>query len=374
MSEASTLTALDAENRISSVNGGINYTYGANGERVRKVSGATYDYITDLSGRTITELSGGSATRIEVFAGGRHLATYAGGESGTTYFSHPDWLGTERVRSTVTGPACETVTSVAFGDQMTTAGSCGDTSPLHFTGKQRDVETGLDDFPARYYSSIQGRWMTPDWSVTPEPVPYAKLGDPQTLNLYAYVGNSPVTDADADGHLFNYYPQPDAGLDPYGNPVADDKKPEAAQNNHTVTITEVQGQQGNPANHIVVSVDGRPQVGFGPAKHLTKKQIAKEAMGIDKTGTPGKVEPRAAGVKTLDQVTVHVTADQATHAQTVIDQRSNSPGNYHLTTRNCAEFGEDVLKAGGVSAPTAAVPGELMMELHVEQSLGVVPQ
>jgi hypothetical protein len=42
--------------------------------------------------------------------------------------------------------------------------------------------------------------MTPDWAVKPTTVPYAKFGDPQTLNLYSYVENAPVNRADADGH------------------------------------------------------------------------------------------------------------------------------------------------------------------------------
>ena len=33
-----------------------------------------------------------------------------------------------------------------------------------------------------------------------EPVPYAKLDNPQTLNLYAYVGNNPLVRRDLDGH------------------------------------------------------------------------------------------------------------------------------------------------------------------------------
>jgi RHS repeat-associated protein len=190
----------DAENRIIGVGGSsASYVYGANGERVRKVAGSTYDYIYDLSGHVITELSGGAVTRSEVFAGGQHLATYA---SGTTYFSHSDWLGTERVRTSASGPACESITSLPYGDGMGTTGTC-EPSPLHFTGKQRDLESGLDDFPARYYSSIQGRWMTADWSVTPEPVPYAKLENPQSLNLYAYVGNDPTNHPDPDGHSWN---------------------------------------------------------------------------------------------------------------------------------------------------------------------------
>jgi hypothetical protein len=45
-----------------------------------------------------------------------------------------------------------------------------------------------------------GRFMSPDWSAKEEPVPYAKLGNPQTLNLYAYLMNNPLAGVDADGH------------------------------------------------------------------------------------------------------------------------------------------------------------------------------
>jgi RHS repeat-associated protein len=64
---------------------------------------------------------------------------------------------------------------------------------LKFTGKERDAESGLDYFGARYYASNMGRWMSPDWSAQEEPVPYAKLGNPQTLNLYSYVQNNPLS-------------------------------------------------------------------------------------------------------------------------------------------------------------------------------------
>jgi hypothetical protein len=45
-----------------------------------------------------------------------------------------------------------------------------------------------------------GRFMSPDWSAKEEPVPYAKLDNPQTLNLYAYVLNNPLSKDDPDGH------------------------------------------------------------------------------------------------------------------------------------------------------------------------------
>jgi RHS repeat-associated protein len=72
--------------------------------------------------------------------------------------------------------------------------------PSIFTGKERDQESGNDYFGARYYASSMGRFMSPDWSAKVEPVPYVKLSDPQTLNLYAYVGNNPLSRFDATGH------------------------------------------------------------------------------------------------------------------------------------------------------------------------------
>jgi len=58
--------------------------------------------------------------------------------------------------------------------------------------QRKDTESGNDYFGARYYSSAIGRFMSPDWSAKAEPVPYSKLDDPQTLNLYAYVENHPL--------------------------------------------------------------------------------------------------------------------------------------------------------------------------------------
>jgi RHS repeat-associated protein len=69
------------------------------------------------------------------------------------------------------------------------------------TGKERDQETGNDYFEARYYGVNTGRFMSPDWSSTPEDMPYAKLTNPQSLNLYSYMYNNPIIGADPTGHL-----------------------------------------------------------------------------------------------------------------------------------------------------------------------------
>jgi RHS repeat-associated protein len=73
-------------------------------------------------------------------------------------------------------------------------------SRYRYTGKERDTESGNDYFGARYYSSAMGRFMSPDWSAKVAPVPYAKLDDPQSLNLYAYAHNNPLRNIDVDGH------------------------------------------------------------------------------------------------------------------------------------------------------------------------------
>jgi RHS repeat-associated protein len=184
----------DAENRISKVDGGntATFTYDAEGRRAGK---NTYTYLYDLAGHAVAELNGGTWDRSEVYAAGRHLATYSGS---TTYFPHVDWLGTERVRTNTAGNIVETCTSLPFGDGQSCTGT--DVSPNHFTGKQRDTETNLDDFPARYYSSTEGRWLSPDWSPVPVAIPYASLYNPQTLNLYDYVGDDPTNHSDPDGH------------------------------------------------------------------------------------------------------------------------------------------------------------------------------
>jgi RHS repeat-associated protein len=68
---------------------------------------------------------------------------------------------------------------------------------MHFTGKQRDGETGLDYFGARFNASTIGRFMTPDPLLNS-----GRPGNPQTWNRYAYVGNNPLRNIDPTGLYF----------------------------------------------------------------------------------------------------------------------------------------------------------------------------
>jgi RHS repeat-associated protein len=64
-----------------------------------------------------------------------------------------------------------------------------------FTGKERDAETGLDYFGARYYRADLGRFTTIDPVTTIE----ENLADPQRWNRYAYARNNPLKYVDPDG-------------------------------------------------------------------------------------------------------------------------------------------------------------------------------
>jgi len=142
----------------------------------------------DLGGHVFAEVVGGW-NRGEVYAGNRHLATYA---YSTEFFPHTDWLGTERARSNVSGTLGETCTSNPFGEALTCTST--DYSPMHFTGKERDSESGLDNFGARYLGSSMGRFMSPD----PDNAG-ASIDDPQSWNAYSYVLDNPVNLTDPDG-------------------------------------------------------------------------------------------------------------------------------------------------------------------------------
>lgn len=75
-----------------------------------------------------------------------------------------------------------------------------DSSPTHFTGKEHDAESGFDNFGPRFNTSRWGRFLSPDWSDTPQSVPHANPTNPQSLNLYTYGRNNPLSYMDRDGH------------------------------------------------------------------------------------------------------------------------------------------------------------------------------
>jgi RHS repeat-associated protein len=202
----------DAEGRICAVTNGdgwTGYLYDAAGNRVAKGSitnpngtcdiatnGFTPDtgYVVGPSGEQLTEVDGsGNWVHTNVYAGGKLIATYDGDVNASTlHFHFDDPLGTRRAQTDATGLVEATYQSLPFGDGFAASGIAYDPTENHFTGKERDTESGNDYFGARYFGSSMGRFLSPD------PLG-GSLANPQSLNHYAYAFNNPLKFIDPTG-------------------------------------------------------------------------------------------------------------------------------------------------------------------------------
>lgn len=201
--------------------GGFGFTWDAESRLTQStINSASTSYLYDGEGRRVnksTTNTGGTFNTVYVYdAKGELVAEYsneAAQASGTEYLTE-DHLGSTRLVTTATGGIIKRYDFLPFGEDLTQGiggrgtnynaaiaiGPTQDVVNNKFTGHQRDNETGLDYFGARYFSGAQGRFTSPDWSPIPQPIPYADLSDPQTLNLYSYVRNNPLSRTDPDGH------------------------------------------------------------------------------------------------------------------------------------------------------------------------------
>jgi RHS repeat-associated protein len=180
---------------------GVFGLYDGDGRRVESSGGAsgTRIYWYDQAGQVVMEsMQGGSGFLSEyLYVGGQRVARVA--NLGPIYYYYGDHLGTARLITDGGGTKCYDADYFPWGgEQHVYVNSCAQN--YKFTGKERDPDTGSDYFGARWYRNTMARFYSPDWSATVEPVPYAKLDNPQSLNLYTYVLDNPTTFGDPDGH------------------------------------------------------------------------------------------------------------------------------------------------------------------------------
>jgi RHS repeat-associated protein len=177
----------DAENRQVAY-GATTYVYDGLGNRVEKIdqSNNVTTYVYDAFGHLAAEY-GGSAS---ITPGTQYLTVDA---LGSTRLMMTGAQASERHDFQPFGLE-------DFGDSGTwRAGVTGynvDTVRQKFTGQERDNESYLDFFQARYFSGIQGRFTSPDPGNAG-----AGLGDPQSWNGYAYVSGNPLAFTDPSGLL-----------------------------------------------------------------------------------------------------------------------------------------------------------------------------
>jgi RHS repeat-associated protein len=184
----------DAENRIVT-DAGVTYYYDADGFRMEKSSGTKY-WPGPSGTLTETDLTGTINAEYIYFNGARIARVDR--PSGTVHYYFSDKLGSASVITDAGGNVQQQYFYYPYGGLISSIGS--DPNHYKFNGKERDAESNLDEFGARYYTSAIGRFMTPDWADNATAVPYANFGNPQSLNLYSFVENNPTTTGDPDGH------------------------------------------------------------------------------------------------------------------------------------------------------------------------------
>ena len=187
----------DAENRqitatSTSPSLSATYVYDGIGQRVMKViaGGATTIYVHDVFGNLATEYTNG---------------TTAAPPCTTCYFSW-DYLGTTRMITDGSATIQARHDHLPFGPEIPSGYSgrtsiWGVTDNLNpkFTAQERDKETAIDFFQARYHGSAQGRFLSPD----PAGNFVASVTNPQSWNMYSYVANNPLVFVDPTG-MFAY--------------------------------------------------------------------------------------------------------------------------------------------------------------------------
>jgi RHS repeat-associated protein len=192
-SNGSATYTYDAENRLITT-AGVTYTYDGDGARVKKSSGTLYWRGMGSDALMETDLAG-TLQHEYIFFNGKRVARRDADNSVHYYFS--DHLGSACVITNATGVIQEESDYYPYGGEIVITN--GDPNTYKFTGKERDTESGLDDFGARYYGSSLGRFM----QVDPVTVTPARQVDPQQLNLYAYVRNNPLKLVDPTGMIID---------------------------------------------------------------------------------------------------------------------------------------------------------------------------
>lgn len=178
--------AYDSENHQTSFNNGdAIYRYDCDGRRVAKAVGSeTTVFVYNVSGKLIAEYTSGTPS------------------SGGTSYLTSDHLGSTRVVTDGGGGAKSRHDYLPFGEEIPSTLGRGNVANYgisdgvrqKFTQKERDNESGLDYFLARYYSSGQGRFTSADPLMAS-----ARTVNPQTWNRFVYVINNPLRYVDPSG-------------------------------------------------------------------------------------------------------------------------------------------------------------------------------
>jgi RHS repeat-associated protein len=161
------------------------YFYDGDGHRVKKIDGTGNTvFVYNVAGQLIAEYMSGTSS----------------GGGGTSYLTS-DHLGSTRVVMKADSsigrhdylPYGEEI-QAGIGGRTTGQGYLADNVRQKFTQKERDNESGLDSFGARYYSGPVGRFTSPDPLLAS-----GRVESPGTWNRYCYALCNPLRYIDPTG-------------------------------------------------------------------------------------------------------------------------------------------------------------------------------
>lgn len=249
-----------------------------------------------------------------------------------TYWLVSDHLGTPRMVVDKTGSLAGVKRHdyLPFGEEVPAnfryqipGYATTDTVRQRFTGKERDTDNTLDYFLARYYSSTQSRFTSPDefkggpyelssfaTQAASNPTMYADIAIPQSLNKYHYCLNNPLRYVDPSGKEIQYVYVGAAGSNPFGHAAIkhiDDKTGE-------VTYYDV-AYDKNGGKDIVVN-------------RYTEKEFKARY-----------------GSRGLDEV--HVDVPNEAESLKYVTEKNGQKWDYGVLNENCVVFANTVVEKGG---------------------------
>ncbi len=175
------------------------YEYDYQGNRVVKRELGNGGHISIYVGPHYrAEIEDNTTTTKSVFLGLLRIAEVSTGQDEQQIrFTHHDHLGSSNVVTDESGRQVSALAYHPFGEARFTNGN---RPKYQFGGKERDDESGLHFFGARYLSTRTGRFTSCDAALL---LP-GQLDNPQTLNPYTYAANRPLTHNDPDGNVIGF--------------------------------------------------------------------------------------------------------------------------------------------------------------------------
>jgi RHS repeat-associated protein len=158
-------------------------------------SGGSF-YIYSYDGRLLAEYNRlDQPVKDYIYIGNQLLAEYKPQES-RMYFYTPDQINSTRIVTDESGTVVYSAAHDPYGGIQKTWVNTYDPTPK-FSGKERDAESGLDYFGARYYDKAQYRFISADPVINTDQY----ILNPQRMHLFSYCMNNPTSFLDPDGKI-----------------------------------------------------------------------------------------------------------------------------------------------------------------------------